>query len=347
MIRLGILLLMLLVGGCAIGPGYYWQAAQGQAQLWWQGQPVEEVLATSDDPVLRQQLQRALALRRFASAELGLPANDSYHHYVDLQRPAVVWNLFAAPELASEPLRFCVPVAGCLSYLGYFSEADARAHGDLLKSSGHDIWIGRVPAYSTLGWFDDPLLSTFIHWPESELALLLFHELTHQLIYVADDSDFNESLANAVAEEGLRRWLAAQGLSANDRQLADRHRYRRQFSELVVSFRQRLHQIYQRDLSDDDKRAAKAATIAELQQQYRQLRDGPWQGYAGYDGWFAEINNAMLAAVGVYNSLVPQFQQLLMACDRNLPRFYARVAAIGEKPLAERRQLLAAGQCPP
>jgi predicted aminopeptidase len=198
------------LGGCGGELGFYWQGVAGGVDLLARARPIEEVIANSPDGALRARLERVRSIRSFASRELALPDNGSYTRYAELNRAYVVWNVFAAPELSLEPGRWCFPVAGCVAYRGYFAEASARAEAARLAANGQDVHVSGVPAFSTLGWFDDPVLSTFAHWREGEIARLLFHELAHQVAYAKDDTSFNESFATAVEDEGLARWLIAQ-----------------------------------------------------------------------------------------------------------------------------------------
>ena len=283
-------------------------------------------------------------LSRFATDSLGLPENRSYTAFADLQRPAAVWNVFATPELSLELKTWCYPVLGCAGYRGYFERADAEAMAAELQADGYDVNVAPVPAYSTLGWFDDPLLNTFIYAPDVELARLVFHELSHQVVYVRDDTVFNESFATAVEREGVRRWLAAHG---DDRQRAAWDVYvqrRDDFLGLLLAQRRRLDAVFRSDAPVEEKRAAKAAVFEDLQRQYRQLRDERWQGYAGYDRFFERrLTSAHLAAVGAYNDWVPAFDALLVESGGDLPAFYSRVRQLGslDKPTgtAEMRRL--------
>lgn len=303
---------------------YYWQGAAGQWDLIARSQPIPDVIDKSD-AALAERLKRIREIRAFASRELGLPDNGSYTRYTDLGRPFVTWNVFATPELSMAPRQWCFPIAGCVNYRGYFREHEAQVEQTRLKSIGDDVYVGGVPAYSTLGWFDDPVLSSFVRWPETEIARLIFHELAHQLLYVKSDSLFNESFATAVEEAGLARWLATR----NDPQLATQaersNRLRAKFRELVRSTRTKLYELYASSMSDDDKRRRKAETIAAMKAAYETAKAGE-PGLSGYDRWFAQQpNNAALAAVGIYTDRVPAFRELLHETDGNLPKFYERV----------------------
>ncbi|MGC3964570.1 MAG: aminopeptidase [Rhodocyclaceae bacterium] len=337
----------LACAACAgVGPGYYWQAMSGQIDVMWRAQDahtVERADGTRAD--LRDRLALAEKLRAYATSELGLPDNGSYRRYADLERPYVAWNVFATPALSMQPHEWCLPVAGCVSYLGFFSEADARAKANELRQQGMDVYVGGVPAYSTLGWFNDPLLNTFIHWPEPELARLIFHELSHQLLYVKNDTEFNESFAATVEEAGVRRWLSQPGREEMLVQFEASQRRRDDFAALVLDYRKKLAALYGSTVCEEDKARGKRELIAELGATYASIRDERWAGFAGYDRWFAQdINNATLASIGLYRGLVPGFSAVLAEEGGDLPRFYARVKAISALPEPDRRTALADAQ---
>lgn len=326
-----------LLAGCA-PIDYYGQAAKGHLALMSSARPVADWVEDPATPeALRERLLRAREIRRFAAESLGLPDNRSYTAYADLQRPAAVWNVFATPELSLQLKTWCYPVLGCAGYRGYFERADAEAMAAELQAAGYDVNVAAVPAYSTLGWFNDPLLNTFIYAPDVELARLIFHELSHQVVYVRDDTVFNESFATAVEREGVRRWLAVHG---DDRQRAAWAAYlqrRDDFLDLLMAQRRRLDAIFRSDAPVDEKRSAKAAVFDDLQRQYRQLRDGRWAGFAGYDRFFERrLGSAHLAAVGAYNDWVPAFEALLAESGGDLPAFYERVRQLGALDKAAR-----------
>lgn len=333
-------LLTLLLAGCG-NVSYYLQSVGGQMEIWQREVPVERLLADPDlSPTLKTQLERALRIRDYASRELGLPDNRSYRSYADLARPFVVWNVFAAAEFSIEPKQWCFMVAGCVGYRGYFSEAEARSHAATLAAQGHDVYVGGVPAYSTIGWFADPLLNTFIHHPEPELARLLFHELAHQLLYVTDDTVFNESFATVVEQAGVARWLAKHGNEADRRRYVQLQRYRADFRALVTQTRVELAALYAGTAAPEEKRQRKAGLLAALQTQYHE-RKGDWGGFTGYDRWFAQpLGNAHLASVAIYTQRVPAFEALLKQQGGDLPRFYAAVRELAALPAAERKARL-------
>jgi predicted aminopeptidase len=340
--RIFLLAAVAALSGCG-NLGYYWQSVGGQLEVWQREVPIERLLADPElDPQLKAQLERALRIRDYASRELGLPDNRSYRAYADLARPFVVWNVFAAPEFSIEAKQWCFPFAGCVGYRGYFSEAEARAHAQALAAEGYDVHVGGVPAYSTIGWFADPVLNTFIRYPEPELARLLFHELAHQVVYVRDDSMFNESFATVVEQAGVARWLAAQG-SAEDRlRFAQLQRFRDDFRALVTRARSDLAALYAGPASAEEKRRRKAEVFAAMKQTYAAQRQD-WGGFAGYDRWFAQpLCNAHIASVAIYTRQVPAFQALLRQHGDDLPKFYAAVRELAALPRAERNARLAA-----
>jgi predicted aminopeptidase len=305
--------------------------------LWRRERPIEDVMADPASPqALKDRLARVLEIRAFASSELGLPDNESYRRYADLGRPFVVWNVVAAPEFSVQPVLSCFPFAGCVSYRGFFDRKEAERHAASLAGEGYDVYIGGVPAYSTLGWFADPVLNTFIHFPEPEVARLIFHELAHQVVYVRDDTAFNESFAVVVEQEGVRRWLARGGDAARRDEFERGRRVRAEFAGLIQKYRARLDALYRSQIAPDAMRDAKREILAELVSEYRSLKAG-WGGYEGYDGWFAgPLNNAQLASFAVYTQWVAAFEALLGRENRSLERFYAAVKALAALPKEER-----------
>jgi len=335
------LLLLPLLGGCTAA-AYYWQGIRGQLDLLERARPIPAVLASTEDPALKRKLERVLAIREYASRELALPDNPSYRSYTDLGRRFVLWNVFATPELSLEPREWCFPVAGCVNYRGYFVEAAARAEATQVAATGDDVYVGGVPAYSTLGYFNDPMLSTFIRYPDTEVARLIFHELAHQVAYAKDDTVFNESFAVAVEEEGIGRWLAAQNDPALTAQFNTSQRYREGFRILVAGVRSELAALYASPASVAEKRAGKVAAFASMRTAYDALKK-EWGGFSAYDGWFAQgPNNANLAAVGLYTQKVPEFHALLAAENGDLRHFYARVKTLAVLSKGERESALAA-----
>jgi predicted aminopeptidase len=327
--------------GCSTAE-YYWQGVNGEIDLLARAKSIPSVLERVQDPVLKRKLERVLAIRDYGTRELGLPDNASYKRYTELDRRFVLWNVFATPPLSLTARQWCFPIAGCVNYRGYFVEKDAKAEAAKLAATGDDVYIGGVPAFSTLGFFSDPMLSTFIRYPDTEIARLIFHELAHQIVYAKDDTVFNESYAVTVEEEGLRRWLASQHDPELDRQFGTSERYRATFRTLVERARAKLEKIYASHESDQAKLAGKNEAFAEMREEYAAAKKA-WGGFSAYDYWFSQgPNNASLAAVGLYTEKVPQFQALLAAEGGDLPRFYNRVKELAALPKAEREAALAA-----
>ncbi len=335
-----------LTSGCST-VGYYAQAVNGHLDLLQRARPVVDWVADPATPEpLRQRLRLSQRMRDFAVSELKLPDNRSYRHYADLQRPSVVWNAVAAPELSLTLKTWCFPVVGCVGYRGYFSREPADALSGQLKAEGWETSVYGVPAYSTLGRTDwlggDPLLNTFLQWPEGELARLVFHELAHQVAYADDDTTFNESFATALERIGGRRWLARHASAAARDEYAVFDARRQDFRQLTGRYRDGLKALYASDASDADKRVRKATLMAALQAEYAQLKAQRWNGFAGYDGWFARANNAAFGVMAAYNELVPDFERLFERSGGDFARFYAEVRVLAALPKAERRARLGA-----
>ena len=334
------LLAALALTGCATVE-YYAQSVTGHLGLMFRARPIETVIAAPDtEPRLAARLRTALNIRDFASRVLGLPANASYRRYVDLDRRHVVWSVVAAPELSLEPRHWCFPVAGCLSYRGYFSESAAEGYAESLKSEGWDVTVAGVRAYSTLGWFDDPLLSSMVDLPEYFLAGIVFHELAHQRLYVPGDTEFNESLAVVIERAGVDRWIEAAGRA----ELSERYRIaaerRAAFLALVRDLRVDLEALYASSRSDAEKRAAKAERIDRLRARYAELRE-EWTSGPTYDAWFERgVNNAAIALVSTYDRWVPALEALLARSGGDLEAFYRASDALAALPPAERRSTL-------
>jgi predicted aminopeptidase len=332
-----------IAAGCST-LSYYGQAINGHFEVMRRAEPIPARIADpATPPELRVKLERVVAIREFASRELALPDNGSYRAYADIGRPYVLWNVFAAPEFSVEPQQSCFPVAGCVAYRGYYQQAAADAYGAGQSKDGYDVHVYGVPAYSTLGWFDDPVLNTFVRYPDAELARLVFHELAHQVVYVKGDTVFNESFAVTVEEEGVRRWLERNGTPAERDAYAAARQRRADFVRLALLYREKLDAFYRETLPDEAKREGKRQRLAEMEADYRALKERSWGGFAGYDRWFeGGVNNAKLASVATYEELVPAFRALLARENGDLPRFYAAVKALGKLDKPERDRSLAA-----
>lgn len=342
-----LVILLPLLGACA-DLAYFRQAAVGHLTLLWNARPVDAVMSDVATPEkLKVQLQAARDIRRFASDVMQLPDNRSYTRYVDTGQRFAVWNVLATEELSLKLVTHCFPFTGCVSYKGFYSEADARQFAAGLREKGLEATVAGVPAYSTLGWTPDPLLNTFIHYPQGELARLIFHELAHQVLYIADDTTFNESFASAVEEIGVELWLEQQGnpaITAEYRQFDAR---RKDFQRMLMQTRQQLEQAFGADIPRQEKQASRDRIFEGLQQQYRQLREGPWQDFAGYDRFFREeLNAPRLAGFGLYRQWVPALRSLFVNNGRDFARFYAAAAELGKLDRSAREQRLSAMENP-
>ncbi|SNT26949.1 Predicted aminopeptidase [Noviherbaspirillum humi] len=329
-----------MVVGCS-QLGYYVQAAHGQLSLLSEARPIDEWLADPGvEGKLKNKLSKVKEIREFAAKELGLPDNDSYKNYADLKRPYVLWNVVATEELSLDPVQWCFPVAGCVNYRGYYSKDEAQNYAAELRRQRYDVQVGGVPAYSTLGFFKDPVLSTFIKYPEGELARLVFHELAHQVVYVPGDSRFNESFAVAVEEAGVERWMAKFGNEEMRKAYAEWEGRKTDFLALLMKTRKALEANYERKVSDKEKRERKKEIFAQLQDEYKLLK-ASWGGYSGYDRWFAEpLSNAHLAAIATYQDYVPGFRAMLQK-EKSFGKFYAAVKRLSELDKDSRTEQLA------
>jgi predicted aminopeptidase len=333
---LQVLLSLLLCSGISgCGVTYLAQATQGQLRLMRARRPIDKVLA---DPATAAPLKSRLLIvqdaRTFASSDLALPDNRSYRSYADLKRPYVVWNVVAAPEFSIAPLRWCFPFTGCLSYRGYFHEQHARAYAARLAAKGNDTLVAGVSAYSTLGHFADPVLNTMMRYGDLDLVATIFHELAHQLIYVKGDSEFNESFAVSVEQEGLRRWLAARGRSVELQYFLQQRYAEQQIIHAFAAGRAQLDTLYHQPLAPDRMRERKHELMTAIAENVQAL-ERQYQSGNGYSTWFkAGLNNAHLASIATYSDCVPGFQKLLDSNGGNLPAFYAAVRKLGADPAA-------------
>ena len=322
------LLVAALVAGCE-SLSYYSQAIGGHFQLLASARPIEDWLADPATPAdLKTRLATAQRIREFASRDLHLPANRSYTSYADLGRRYAVWNVFAASEFSVDPKPECFPFTGCVAYRGFFSEDEAQRYAEKLRKEGYDVHVGGVLAYSTLGWFDDPLLSTFIRYPEAQVARLVFHELAHQVVYAKNDTTFNESFAVAVEEEGVRRWLESEQHTAELEAFRAGQQRKREFYARVKETRERLQTIYASHLPREQMLEQKRGEFARLRAAFPTVVP-------------AEPNNAFLISVALYTELVPAFERLLAASGGNLDTFYARARELAHEDRAQRDAVLA------
>ena len=335
-LRLATAAAALLALAACTSMAYYAQAARGQSAILLKRQPIDRLLARDDvDPELQRRLQLVVEAREFAASHLGLPAGGSYATYVDPGRQHMLWNVFAAPADALEPVAWCFPIAGCVSYRGYFSERAAQRYAQQLQQQGLDVYVGGVDAYSTLGWFRDPVPSTVIYRPEHRLVGLIFHELAHQRYYLPGDTTFNESFASFVEQEGVRRWFDAREQPEGFERYLHDMQAQQQFVSFVLTYRADFADLYQQKLSAEELAERKHA----LQQQMR--TDWQLHGSRAYDGWFSgPLNNAQLTTVGTYADWVPAFAELLARQEHDLERFYDAVAQLGQLSEELRQQRL-------
>jgi predicted aminopeptidase len=358
-IMIAIIFIAFGVTGCS-NLGYYWRNTQGHLALMNAAKPVKDLLSEEALPApLKARLELSQRVRAFASDELKLPSNASYTRYADLKRSAVVWNVVAAPLYSLQLKTWCFAVVGCVSYRGYYTEAAAKEEAERVKAEGYEVNVYGVPAYSTLGYLNwaggDPLLSTFIMYPEGELARMIFHELAHQVLYVKDDTTFNESFATAVERLGGQQWLEKNGSVQARTEYAQFDQRRREFRAFTLRARERLQQVYKQNRPLPGKESASSAinfvANAELEKQKQQalqaMRDdyaqlkASWGGFAGYDGWVSRANNASLGAVAAYDDLVPQFEAVFAKKEQNWTSFYEAIQSITPLPKEERRKALA------
>lgn len=328
------------LSACANLP-YYAQAVDGHFNVLRRSQPISAIIAHPDtDPKLKHSLSKIVQLREFASRELKLPDNLSYTNYADLEQPYVVWNVFASPELSLKLKEWCFVQVGCVNYRGFFSQAKAEHYAEVLRNEGYDVYVGGIRAYSTLGWFSDPVLNTFIGYSEMNLARLIFHELAHQVVYVPGDSVFNESFATAVEHEGVRRWFESNGTVFQQAVLNARQEREAIFTNLVLKHRKRLQELFHSDISNTEKRIQKTHIFEELHEEFLRLKADKAE-FSSYDQWFAQpLNNALLATVSIYTQLLPAFQAILTQHDKDMERFFNAVAEISKLPKKERNLVL-------
>lgn len=315
-----------LVACCAtatLAGCYYIQAARGQMEIVSKRRPISALVTDPETPEeLRARLEYVAAAREFASHELGLPDNASYRSYADLNRPYVVWNVFATKEFSVEPIRWCFPVVGCVVYRGYFKEQNARNYAAKLSRRGDDVAVAGIPAYSTLGHFKDPILNTMLGWSDAQLAGTVFHELAHQVVYVAGDSEFNEAFATVVEENGLDRWLATRGKREDIQLWRAQQKRGEQFINLLLNTRGKLADLYKMKIPVDEMRNRKQYIFGELKLEYQNLKRS-WNGYRGYDHWFSRtLTNAHLVSAATYYGCVPGLERVLKEVNGDFPRFY-------------------------
>ena len=330
---------LLFLTGCET-LSYYYQAVEGHLSILNQREAIEDLVESDIDEKTKSKLQVVLTAREFASAEMHLPVAKNYAHYVDLERDFVVWNVVAAPEFSIKPKSWCYPVVGCLSYRGYYSKSAAEAYAETLRQQSLDVYTGGVAAYSTLGWFNDPVLNTFLRREDASLASLIFHEMAHQLLYFKDDTTFNESFATTVELEGLKRWMKKYGDSNDLKKRENYLQHKTEFLQMLLTIRSELDTIYSADQTDTEKRKAKAEFLQSIESKYDALAKD-WDNPKLFSGWFKHpINNARLSTVATYHDQVKPLQALLAKHNHDLPKFYKICQDMEHFTVEERRKHL-------
>jgi predicted aminopeptidase len=334
------LLFILSLCGCQTA-AFYGQAVWGHTRIMLSQRPITELLNDpGTPPLLRAKLSYVWELREFAARELRLPVGESYRDYVDIGRSHVVWNVFAAPELSLTPKTWCYPIAGCAAYRGYFEQPAAERYAASLSQDGYDVFVWGATAYSTLGWFDDPVLSTFLRLDPVQLAALMFHELAHRRLYIQGDSAFNESFATAVEQTGLERWAAVRNEPGLQAAVDSQRRLQQTFYSWVSGSTHDLQAVYASDLPAAEKRVRKAAILSQLRRDFERLKQRHPE-LSRYDSWLASgLNNAGLASVSTYQELVPAFERLLQQSSGELSVFYERCHALAHLTFGERQDQL-------
>jgi len=331
---------VLLLQGCST-LSYYHQAISGQSELLQKRIPITAALADKNlDAQVRQKLLIVQEARVFAVKELGLPDNKSYHDYADLKRPYVMWSVFVTPAFSLKPKRWCYPVVGCITYRNYFSQSDAQAYADKMQAQGYDVYVTGVPAYSTIGWFDDPVTNTMMHWQDYDLVGTLFHELAHQKFYIKNDTMFNESLARTIEHEGLRRWMGSRLRDDVHKKYLLEDQREAEFVRIVLDARKELELLYAKKDVAEKTLPAKLDIFRSLRREYIQLRK-QWKGYEAYDNWmFSGVNNAKVQAIATYYDYVPAFKRMLAEQGDDLSLFYRHIEKLMNMNKKERDKFL-------
>jgi predicted aminopeptidase len=329
-VRNCVLISIFMVAGCA-GPAFYTQAISGHLELMNGRTEINAILADNKtDPALQQRLKLAMEIRSFAIEQLGLPDNGSYTEFVQTGRPAVTWNVVAAPEFSIEPKRWCFIVSGCVSYRGYFEQHKAVRFSNKLEKKSYDVTVSPAIAYSTLGWFDDPLLDTMLQYQDDQLAAVIFHELAHQQLYVKGDTEFSESYASFVEETGVREWLKSRG---SEKLLARRQAMNEastEFNELIRITREQLNEVYTSGIGEEAMRKQKKAVLTNMELEYQLMVDASWGGQNHYRSWFTrELNNAQLALINLYQGGGCAFDKLYESAGGNMLLFQQLAAGRG------------------
>jgi len=334
-----LLLFVFLISGCA-SLNYYTQSVQGQFEVFQKRQAISNLLEENNiSDTLRNKLNTVLVLRDFSIRQLGLPDNKSYLTYANLERNYVIWNIFATEEFSLDPIKWCYLIVGCLNYRGYFTESDARQHAAELEKQGYDVYLGGVSAYSTLGWFDDPVLNTMLRWSDIRLATVMFHELAHQQLYIKGDTEFNEAYADSVALIGVKKWIV-QGPDKNLLKKYEQSQVQeKQFINLIMRYKSLLNDIYQSNQDDDLKRIQKKDLLQKMSDDHN-LMSANWERN-NYQKWFSEeINNAKLAAIVTYREYVPAFIEIYEKLGNDLFKFYSLIKSLSSCKHMKRKEIL-------
>ena len=313
---------------------FYRQAVAGQMTILSRREAIAKLIAAPDTaPALRERLEKVRQILRFARDHLALDTGGRYESYVRIQGDFVVWNVFATPEFATRPTQWCYPLIGCASYRGYFDRTNATRYAQRLAATQHDTAVGGVAAYSTLGWFDDPVLSTFVDWSDAELAGLIFHELAHARLFVAGDTAFDEAFASFVERRGVAEWLAANGDDAQIERTDRRWRESDRFVAFLLAWRDELQRLYDQPYNDDARRLLKFDLLSALETCYRANR----ASFGDQDWFFSRMpNNARFVPLAAYNELIAGFDAVFRQGDGDWPVFYARARDLGRLPMDER-----------
>lgn len=323
---------------------YYQQALVGQFELMNSVRSIETVLKDEDvDEDVRRRLKLIQQAREFSVYELKLPDNESYRDYADLKRPYVMWSVFATPPYSLTPVEWCYPLAGCYHYRTYFTQTESQQFADKLKQQGYDTYIAGVPAYSTLGWFEDPVMNTMMHWEDYDLVGTLFHELAHQQLHIKNDTTFNESFARTVEQEGLRRWMAVEQQSSQYQLYWAEVKREQAFVELILETRRQLDRLYRTKMAEEEKYINKLNAFRQLRARYFTLRE-QWGGIGSYDHWILSgVNNAKIQSIATYYDYVPGFEKLLAESDHDMERFYQRAKDLAAMGTTQRKAYLLSG----
>ncbi len=333
---------LLLASVSCTSTAYYLQALDGHMDLLIKKQAISNVLLAQDtDEELRKNLELVIELREFADDYLGLPHKNSYTDYADLGREFVVWNVFATPEFSLEPKQWCFLFVGCLNYRGYYSEAAASTYAQKLKTEGYDVFVGGVTAYSTLGWFDDPVLNTMLGRHNNYLASVIFHELAHQKIYLKNDTAFNEAFAETVAYTGVQNWLELHGTAASLQDFIEKRLDEESFITLILDYKDKLESVYNSALTLGEKREEKKLLLNQLLESYEAKKPETGANSISYSNWLSsDLNNAKLATVITYQDYVSGFLAIFNKDAGNYQRFYDSIAMLSQCGLDKRKFIL-------